>query len=302
MRHADSRAGRAGRATLSTVADLARRQERALVLALLASLLLWNLPFGGLVLYPFKLLATWLHEMSHGVVMLLTGAGFSHLEIFRDTSGIAFAERGVGTPGRAAIAAAGYMGAAMLGALLLVLGQTGPRARAILASFAVALGLSLLFWVRNDFGLGAVAIGAVACLALARLGGERVSLFVVNFVAAQACVNAVLDIRVLFRPQLVINGEVVGVSDAHNMATASFGTPAMWAALWLVWSFITFYAALRIAYLRQRAAARAPAARPAGGEATAAPEGVDRPDGPSPAPPPASPTDPGPAKPGSGPS
>jgi hypothetical protein len=29
-------------------------QNRALVVALLASLLLWNLPFGGLVLYPFK--------------------------------------------------------------------------------------------------------------------------------------------------------------------------------------------------------------------------------------------------------
>ena len=27
---------------------------------------LWNLPYGGIALYPFKLLATWLHEMSHG--------------------------------------------------------------------------------------------------------------------------------------------------------------------------------------------------------------------------------------------
>jgi hypothetical protein len=293
---AESRAGRARRATLSTVAELARRQERALVVALLASLLLWNLPFGGLVLYPFKLLATWLHEMSHGVVMLMTGAGFSHLEIFRDTSGIAFAERGVGGAGRAAIAAAGYMGAALLGALLLVLGQTGRRARAILVAFAFALALSLLFWVRNDFGLGAVAIGAAACLALARLGGERVSLFVVNFVAAQACVNAVLDIRILFRPQLVINGEVVGVSDAHNMASASFGTPSMWAALWLVWSFACFYAALRIAYLRQRAAALT---QPAGRGPTGAPAGAaDRPDAQSSAPTAEPAPDPPPATPG----
>jgi hypothetical protein len=241
------------------VLERVQRQERAIVLALLASLLLWNLPFGGLILYPFKLLATWLHEMSHGVVMLLTGAGFSHLEIFRDTSGIAFAERGVGGAGRTAIASAGYMGAALLGAALLVLSQTGRRARAILIGFAVALALSLLFWVRNDFGMGAVAIGALACLILARFGGESVSLLVVNFVAAQACINAVLDIRVLFRPQLVINGEVVGVSDAHNMAAASFGTHWMWAGVWLGWSFICFYAALRLAYLRQRADAPADA-------------------------------------------
>ena len=44
-----------------------KARERALVIALLASLVLWNLPFGGLVLYPFKLFATWLHELSHGL-------------------------------------------------------------------------------------------------------------------------------------------------------------------------------------------------------------------------------------------
>ena len=223
-------------------------------MALVASLLLWNLPLGGLVLYPFKLLATWLHEMSHGMVMLATGAGFSHLEIFRDTSGIAYAERGVGGFGRAAIASAGYMGAATLGGVLLVLAQSGRRARWVLMAMGVALALSLVFWVRNDFGMGAVAVGALFCLASARLVPEGAALFVVNFIAAQACVNAVLDIRVLFRPQLVINGQVVGKSDAHNMASATFGNHWLWAGVWLAWSFACAYAALRLIYLRRRAA------------------------------------------------
>ncbi|HKE17120.1 MAG TPA: M50 family metallopeptidase [Kofleriaceae bacterium] len=232
--------------------DHAQRNERALVLALVASLLLWNLPFGGLVLFPFKLLATWLHEMSHGVTMLATGAGFSHLEIYRDTSGIAFAERGVGGAGRAVIASAGYMGAALLGGAMLVLGQSGRRARGILVGFAVALALSLVFWVRNDFGMSAVAIGALMCAAMARFAPEGAALLLVNFVAAQACINAVLDIRVLFRPTLVINGEVVRVSDAHNMAAASFGSHWLWAGVWLVFSFVCLFAALRITHLRGR--------------------------------------------------
>ena len=227
--------------------------ERALVVALIASLLLWNLPFGGLVLYPFKLLATWLHETSHGLVMLLSGAGFSHLEIFRDTSGIAYAEGGVGPVGRAAIASAGYMGASRLGAVLLVLGQSSRGARGVLLGLTAALALTLLFWVRNEFGITAVALGALFCLA-GSVAGEKVARFLVNFIAAQACVNAVLDIRVLFRPQLVINGEVVGASDAHNMAAATTGSHWMWAAIWLVWSFACFYAALRVTYLRQKRA------------------------------------------------
>jgi len=40
------------------------RELRPLGIVLLASLLLWQLPFGGFVLYPFKLLGTWLHEGS----------------------------------------------------------------------------------------------------------------------------------------------------------------------------------------------------------------------------------------------
>jgi Peptidase M50B-like len=233
------------------------------VVALLASLLLWNLPFGGLVLYPFKLIATWLHEMSHGVVMLLSGAGFSHLDIYRDTSGIAYAQRGVGGFGRAAIASAGYMGAALLGASLLVLGQSARRARAILVGFAIALALSLVFWVRNDFGMAAVVAGALACIALARFAGEKTALLLVNFVAAQACINAVLDIRVLFRPTLVIDGEVVRVSDAHNMAAASFGSHWLWAGVWLAFSFACFFVALRVTHLAQRRRENAEGREPA---------------------------------------
>ncbi len=226
------------------------QRQRALILALLASLLLWNLPFGGLVLYPFKLLATWLHEMSHGVVMLLTGAGFEHLEIFKDTSGIAQAERGVGAAGRAAIHSAGYMGTSLIGAALLVVGQTRPFARSVVAVLGALLGLSALFWIKNDFGQHTAYVGMAACLAVALVPSERLAVLVVNFVATQACINALLDIRVLFRTDMVINGQIVGASDAHNMANATFGNHWMWAGVWLAWSVIFFFVALRFIYWR----------------------------------------------------
>ncbi len=94
-------------------------QNRALVVALLASLLLWDLPFGGFALYPFKLLATWFHELSHGLVMTLTGAGFERMEIYQDTSGYAYSYGHPGSVGVALVASAGYMGTAVVGAVLL---------------------------------------------------------------------------------------------------------------------------------------------------------------------------------------
>lgn len=226
------------------------QRQRALILALLASLLLWNMPFGGLVLYPFKLLATWLHELSHGVIMLLTGAGFEHLEIFEDTSGLAQAERSVGPAGRAAIHSAGYMGTAAFGSVLLLLGQTRPRARWILGSLGLAMGLSALLWIHNDFAIRMAYGGLALCIGLALVPSERLAILVVNFIAAQACINALLDIRILFRPDMVINGKVVGASDAHNMANATFGSHWLWAGIWLAWSGLCFYIALRVIFLR----------------------------------------------------
>ncbi len=231
--------------------SVGHKRQRALILALLASLLLWNLPFGGLVLYPFKLLATWLHEMSHGVVMVLSGAGFHHLEIFQDTSGIAQAKQGVSAVGRAAIHSAGYMGTALFGAVLLVVGQTRTGARSVLASLGAALGISAFVWIQNDFGQTATYIGMAVCIAISLVPSERLAILVVNFIAAEACINALLDIRVLFRTEMVINGVIVdGASDAHNMADATFGTHVLWAVVWLLWSCLCFFIALRIIYLR----------------------------------------------------
>jgi hypothetical protein len=237
-------------------------RQRIIAIGLLASLALWHLPFGGLVLYPFKLVATWLHELSHGLVMLATDAGFDRMEIYRDTSGLAFAQRSVSQAGRAAIAAAGYMGTPLCGAALLVLGQTGGRARRLLAGLGLFMAASTAIWIRGDFGRAAMSAIAAALLALALFAGWRASVWLVNFVAAQACINALLDIRMLFRANLVVNGQVMGNSDAHDMAAACGGTAGLWASLWLIWSLALLYAALRLIHRRQSRTPAAPEPEP----------------------------------------
>lgn len=227
---------------------------RTLAIALLVSLLLWNLPFGGLVLYPFKLLATWLHELSHGLAMIATGAGFDYILIYRDTSGLAYAKSSVGPFGTAIIAAAGYMGTPLWGAVLLLATPTARSATRALAVLAALLLASAFVVVaaRPDDPFGPWAIGgfgagvAVCAIVLP----QKWRLTVAHFIAAQSCVNALLDIRVLLRPSQVVGGQFAGMSDAHNMAYATFGTTDqwavwLWAILWLVWSLVVLYLALR---------------------------------------------------------
>ncbi len=234
-----------------------RHESRTLAIALLASLLLWNLPFGGVLLYPFKVLATWLHELSHGLAMTITGAGFDYVRIYRDTSGLAYAKSSVGPFGSAVIAAAGYMGTPLWGALLFVVTPNPQAARKALLVFAALLVGTAIAVVGDDFGAWACAAigGALALCAIALPAGWR--LLVAHFLAAQACVNALLDIRVLLRPSQVVDGHDAGASDAHNMALATFGTTANWAVwtwaiAWLLWSLVVLYAALRVSSARAR--------------------------------------------------
>lgn len=244
---------------------------RTLALALIASLLLWNLPFGGVLLYPFKILATWLHEMSHGLVMIATGAELDRVVIYRDTSGLSYAVWAISEPGTAAIAAAGYMGTSLWGAVLLVATPTAKAARWALLLVAALLLATALFAVvptpeEGHFGewaLVALAGGVAAC---ALLLPPRARIFGAHFLAAQACINALLDIRVLLRPTQAVNGVPSESSDASQMAFNTFGTHAgwaihFWAIVWLVWSLVVLFVALRLSGSRAARSA-APSAVP----------------------------------------
>ena len=198
-----------------------------------------------MALYPFKLFVTWLHELSHGLVMLCVGAGFDKLEIFPDTSGLAHAKGGVGSFGRSLIACAGYMGTALAGGGLLVLGETAKGTRTGFLSIAIAMAISTLLWISNPFGWYSAGVGILFFFVMAAIPFTEFSRFTLHLVAAQACVQAFLDVRVLFRPQLVINGKIVSDSDAHTMAKVAFGSPRFWGVLWLLWCLLIWFAALK---------------------------------------------------------
>lgn len=225
---------------------------RAWALALVVSLLLWNLPFGGVLLYPFKLLATWLHESSHAVLMEVTRVGLDRMVIYEDSSGMAYAAGLSNRFVRPYIAAAGYMGTPLVGGVLLVLTSTAARARWLLIAMGTALAMSALWVLANDFGQHAIGAMALVFLGVGALAPGRVRMGAMQFVAAQACVHALLDIRVLFRAVQYVDGKPAAMSDAHTMAAVTFGSTErwavwLWASAWLLWSLAVCFVAVRLA-------------------------------------------------------
>jgi hypothetical protein len=62
-------------------------REALIVSAIVVIVIRAIVPFGGTILYPFTLFATWVHEMGHGLTGLVVGGSFDKLEIFGNVRG-----------------------------------------------------------------------------------------------------------------------------------------------------------------------------------------------------------------------
>jgi hypothetical protein len=136
--------------------------RRALIFAAAIAWLLEHVvPFGRLILYPFTLLATWVHETGHGVAAMATGGRFDKLEIFADASGLAHTWES-GNVAIAITCLGGMLAPPLVGALVLVVARGPRRARLVLAAMAALMLVTLALWVRSPAGL--VVVPACALL------------------------------------------------------------------------------------------------------------------------------------------
>jgi hypothetical protein len=188
------------------------QRQRAVLLAgiALASILLWQTRLGSLLLYPFTILATWFHEMGHGIAAMLAGRGFERLLIFADGSGVALSLRpadGYGVTD-ALVAASGPLGPAVAGALLIVCSRSATATRNALAVLGVALILSTMIWVRSLTGWLVLPALGVAIAALALRGSVPWQRFVIQLLGVQAAISAWQQFDYLFSAGGTIGGEL----------------------------------------------------------------------------------------------
>lgn len=222
-------------------AEDARESLRHVLAASAVTLALWFVPYVGLVLYPVRLFVTYVHEICHAAAALLTLGWPYEIEIYWDTSGVTM------TSGmNLVVASAGYVGAALVGATLLLLAARRSTVRpaltatgGVLLLATVWLGGNLLAWLAG-LGLGAalVAIGLKA--------SPRAARFVLSFLAIQCALNALSDLRTLFWLSTVSEAR----TDAQNMANATSGlVPAVvWTVLWAAVALAVLGVAVRMYY------------------------------------------------------
>lgn len=218
--------------------------QATLLLSAIASLILWVVPIFGFILLPLQYLNTHLHEFSHAFIAMITGGPVEYIHVFSNGSGITLAG---GSPWL--VSSAGYLGATVIGALMIRFGGTERGASIVLRVIGAVLAFSMIFWVRGDVvGVVSGLLWIAFLFALPHMLKARSLVFVVQLLGMQQCLASVQALYILFN--ISAYG---GQSDAQNMAGFT-GIPALvWATLWGVVGVAAVLLTLRSAWTPNRA-------------------------------------------------
>lgn len=216
-----------------------------LLVSTAAVLLVWQLPYGRQLLYPLTLLATYAHELGHGLTAVLMGFELEQLYLHADGSGLA-AWRGNPSPAATAlIAAGGLVGPAMVGSALLVLSRSLRSGRALLAVLALLVAVTVVLWVRNGFGIAFLLAAAAGLGLAAKALPDSAASFVLHMVAVSLCLSWFSNLDYLFSAYAWVDGT------RHPSDTAVMAE-ALWLPYWfwggVVAVFTCTVALLGVAY------------------------------------------------------
>ncbi len=221
--------------TESTVASRARM---TLIISVIVTLVLYNVPQLHVIAYPLVLISTLVHELGHGIAAMLAGGTFEKFVMYSDGSGLARWYGDVGKVGRAFISAGGLVGPAVGAALCFVFARRTSTARYCMAAMGLLLVIAEIVVVRNDFGLVFVGIFAAICLLIAFKAGDELVQLSLVFLAVQLALSVYSRGDYLFSKS-ARTATGVFPSDSQHMAEAmGFGSYWFWGGMCAAFSVV----------------------------------------------------------------
>ncbi len=195
-----------------------------LLLAVVA-LALWDTP----VIKPFRVFVVWIHEMGHASMAIATGGEVEELRVRWNESGHVISRGGIFP----LISSAGYVGSAILGALLIYTGRWLGMQRILLGLIGLLqIGMAVLYtpFGTLDFWFGAIC-GLVLIVVTIRFG--RLSHVLAIWTGIVLCLYSLYD----FRTDLWMQTER---TDAGILARY-FGIEILAYPIAFVWATISIY-------------------------------------------------------------
>jgi len=211
--------------------------------------ILWNVPFGTLILYPFTILGTWFHEMGHGLAAIIMGGNFLRLELFPNGSGLAYFSGSYSALQKWFIASMGPLGPTVVGSLFIAASVNKTVTRILIYLFSLALIVSTVLWLRPWFGIGffIVLIFAVFITFIAIRGKDSVLKGTLQFIGVQALASLYTNIGYLFISSGTIEGRQQ-LSDTQVMAQELFLPHWFWGGFLIFVSVFLAYLSIKFVF------------------------------------------------------
>ncbi len=202
------------------------------------SIVISFLPLVNVLLYPFKLFATFVHESCHGLAAIATFGKWKEFTVSTNTSGLAMTQGGL----RMIIIPAGYLGASLIGGILLLLSSKRGRANVILIILSLIMAAITLIFARNWVSI-VVGLGfGIAFFSIGSFTKGFLPAFTLNFLAVNLSLNALTDVKTLF----VHTTANAGNNDAVAMHREVLGIGSLtWAIIYIACSLLITYIFLK---------------------------------------------------------
>lgn len=209
------------------------------------TIVLWNFPIGYYILYPFTILGTWFHEMSHGLTAIIMGANFNRLQLYPNGSGVAqfsYSSLFLGRLGNAIIAGAGPIGPTLAGTLFFFASLKPKWSKSSLIILSLIMLISLVLWVRPVFSIGffMILIFLMIFFYISIRTKAEIQSIILQFLGVQAFASVYMSIGYLFSSGGVV-GESSFSSDTQVIADNLLLPYWFWAILLLAFSVYMFY-------------------------------------------------------------
>ncbi len=226
-------------------------KSKAALSLIAAALIFWFmplLPYGDVIVRPFQLLSTYIHELGHGLGALVQGGKFLELKIYANGSGLAPVSHLQPGWGIALVAASGLLAPAVAGGLFILAGRSDRIASFVFIGFALLMIISCAFWIRTLFGFTLIGGLGTFFMYLGIKSGRSLLQVLVQLFAIHMLVDTLTDtMRYLFKGSVIV-AEQVRHSDTELIANSLGGSHWMWGGLIAFTSVAIFYICFRAAY------------------------------------------------------
>lgn len=210
------------------------------------SIIFTIVPMASIVLYPFRLFATFIHESFHVITSVITSGKMIRFHINPDASGLTTHTGGF----RPLVIPAGYIGTAALGGLLIFFNSKKGAEKVLFIILGVFFLLVTLFFGLTNvliitFGIG---VGFLLLFIGFTFKGN-ISKFFLSFLAIQLSINSLEDLK-----SLIFYSAITKINtDAQSMSREVFPLPPIvWALIFAIISLIILYLAISKAFRSQK--------------------------------------------------